>query len=153
MERRDVVPTDGEMNAVHAALRFRPNPDRARRDELLGFSELPARGSVEAFCELDARSLRALLDEGFVDATRRHHDSPTPRDFAAFMERWPQVRAHGFIDQPVREDARIVIEGLECDLDHVASMVRDALREEFSWFCGDAAEFFDEADYVYSWWG
>ena len=145
--------TQGELDAVRAALRFRPNPDRRRRDELLGFEDFPARGGVEAFCELDARSLRALLDEGFIDPAKRHHDSPTAFDFAGFLERWPQTCAHGFIDEPESPEARVVIEGLECDLDRVPSLFRDALREEFSWFCGDAAEFFDEADYLYAWWG
>ena len=153
MDRRDMVPTQGEMAAVQAALRFRPNPDRARRDEILGFGDLPSRGTIEAFCELDARSLRALIDERFIDPARRHHDSPTAFDFAAFLERWPHARAHGFIDQPERAEARIVVEGIECDLDRVPSMLRDSVREEFSWFCGDAAEYFDEADYLYAWWG
>lgn len=145
--------TDGERKAVRAALQFVPKANRARRDELLGFAHLPYRGSVEAFCEIDWRTLRALIDEGFVDGSRRHHDSPTTREFASFIERWPQVSAHGFIDQPERDDARIVIEGLECDLDRVPTIARDSLREEFSWFCGDAGEYFDEADYLYAWWG
>jgi hypothetical protein len=153
MERRDVIPTDGELKAVKAALQFRPNPNRARRDELLGFSELPVRGSVEAFCEIDARTLRGLVDEGFLDPERRHHDSPTAREFVSFIERWPQCSAHGFVDRPECDDGRVVIEGIECDLDRVPSIAREALREEFAWFCGDAAEYFDEADYLYAWWG
>jgi hypothetical protein len=132
---------------------FKPNPDMKRRDELLGFSELLLRGTVEAFCEVDARSLRQLIDEGFVDPDRRHHDSPTVREFAAFLERWPQVTAHGFVDQPERPEGRVVVEGVEVDLERVPQIAREALREEMAWFAGDAAQYLDEAGYIYAWWG
>lgn len=127
---------------------FKPNPDQKRRDELLGFDPLKARESGEVFTELNAAPLRRLLDEGFIDPQQRHHDSPTARGFASFLDQWPQCSVHGFVD-----GERTVVEGIECDLDRVPTISREALREEFAWFAGDAAEYFDEADYLFAWWG
>lgn len=128
-------------------------PNRSRRDELLGFHPGERQGDIEAFSEISAESLRKLIEEGFVDPERRHHDSPKAIEFLQFIDRWPQVTIHGFVDQTQRDDARVVIEGVECDLEKVPLVLRDALREAFVWAFGDAAEYLDESDYLYAWWG
>ena len=55
---------------------------------------------------------RLLAADGTINRDARQGRSPTAGDFLAFMERWPQVTAHG-----AALDGRVSsLEGLECEV-------------------------------------
>ena len=56
-----------------------------------------------------------LIAAGFMDPAQTQNDSPTVAEFREFMAEADNadVRAHGYVISPDRDDARVSIEGLE----------------------------------------
>ena len=129
------------------------NQDHRKRDGILQIEPSAYSGGIARFNGLAVDALRRLVLADFIDRHARHNRSPTAGDFLAFMERWPQIRAHGLAVAPTQHDYRVSIEGIECELHLVPYQEREALREEFDWLCGDADEYHNEVDYLYGWWG
>lgn len=65
--------------------------------------------------ELSIEQLNALNKEGLLDLEEQQNYSPTIKEFIDFMSEFPQVKAHGYIVSPQRDDCRISIEGLICN--------------------------------------
>jgi hypothetical protein len=126
------------------------NRDHEERDRLLfgrainwGHEGL---GGIERFSGLGVETLRTLVARNFADPADRQNDSPTLGEFLRFLEKHPEVRAHGYAVSPEREDYRVTIEGLE-----YAGPVSAELRREFRQMNGAADECVCEAGRLYCW--
>jgi hypothetical protein len=128
------------------------NRNHARRDEILGTAHTRYAGGIKPFVGLDAPRLQQLLDERFLEPQARQNLSPTVVEFLRFLERWPWATAHGYAVSRRREDYRVSLEGLSCELSTVPPEKQAQLREEFHQFCRGADECIDEEGLLWSWW-
>lgn len=128
------------------------NRNHARRDELLGTAGVRYSGGIKHFAGLDASRFALLLAERFLAPDSRVNESPTAAEFLRFMQRWPAVHAHGYAVSRRREDYRVSIEGLECDLRAVPEGARAQLCGEFELFCRHADEYEETPGRLYAWW-
>lgn len=128
------------------------NRDWKRRDQILGVTLHPDPDGITAFHGLDAERLDRLLQEGFAPPGERQNLGPSIEEFLAFMRDWPEVLAFGYAVHPAREDYRVTLEGLACDLLVVPAPRRDALRSAFTERFRDADEFVDALQCLYAWW-
>lgn len=128
------------------------NRDSARRAEIIGIADGTGFGGVKGFKGLSVEALNALVAEGFVDVEERQNSSPSVGEFLAFMREWPEVKAHGYVVSPDRDDYRVSLEGVECDLTVVAENRRDALRQAFCTAFHLADEFVASTNTLFAWW-
>lgn len=70
-------------------------------------------GGIRKFRNLDVDRLKLLVEEGFAVLDDKHNEAPSIGEFIKFMEKYPEVLAHGYAVSPERDDVRISIEGLE----------------------------------------
>lgn len=126
--------------------------DWKRRDQLLGVTVEPNPDGITPFHGLDAERLDLLVREGFASPAERQNRGPSLAEFLAFMRDWPEVLAFGYAVHPARDDHRVTIEGLACDLLAVQAPRRDAVRAAFTRRFGDADEFVDALQCLYAWW-
>ena len=128
------------------------NHDIARRNALLGLTESNQNpDTTTPFHGLDAANLAAIIAEGFTTADDNQTRSPTAGRFLAFMRENPEVRAFGYAVHPAREDARVTVEGIACDLLPLTPERRAELRKAWSQW-SDADEFVDALQCLYAWW-
>jgi hypothetical protein len=138
------------MDCTHA--RPSPNRNHLRRDEILGTIGTRYSAGVKLFVGLDARGLQQLLHEGFIDPEARQNGGPRAREYLRFMQRWPVARAHGYAVTRRREDYRVVLEGLECDLRGMPAGHTDQLRSEFELFSRRADEYHADDGWLRATW-
>lgn len=81
------------------------------REAITGIKE-PTGNEIKYFHDFDAITLKQLIKAGFLDPKSTQNYSPTAEEFVAFMERYPQFKAHGYIVSLERDDARITVEGI-----------------------------------------
>jgi len=83
------------------------------RREILGKFIASGMGTeYESYMGVDLKTLKKLKEEGFLDPKDFQNDAPTAGEFMEFMERFPEVRAHGYAIGGKRYDSRVTIEGL-----------------------------------------
>jgi hypothetical protein len=128
------------------------NQDHARRAQLLGLDPDDDSGGIVKFEPIDLDTVRTLVAERFTTVEMAQNDAPNTAQLMAFMEQWPEVKAHGYAVVPSRPDYRVTLEGLHCDLDEVAADRREPLREAFAEMCAEANEVETEGDVLSSWW-
>lgn len=95
-------------------------PDVERRDTLVFGSLQPWHnkdqcfGGIKHFDGLDYKTLHTLLCESLMTSdTRRDDYAPTAMEYCDFMEKYPNVTAHGYCVSPHRRDYNVELEGLE----------------------------------------
>src|SRR4051812_33608131 len=125
----------GSTHASPNADRMALNRNHARRDEILSTTELRYSAGIKPFTDLSVHKLRQLLDEGFIHLDCRQNCSPSTQEFLRFMERWPAVRARGYAVSRRREDYRVTLDGIECDLRDIPFNDIDKFQSEFEFFC------------------
>jgi hypothetical protein len=126
------------------------NKDTKRRAEILGIPDDYPFGGIRKFKNATAEQIKTLIDENFLAPSDTQNDSPTAKEFLEFMEEYPEVKAHGYVVSPDRDDYRVTIEGLECP---EFKLTEDSfgLYIDFIKLCRHADEF--EIDScLYSWW-
>lgn len=129
------------------------NRNHIRRDEILGTTaSRNYYDGLKPFTGLGVEKLRQLMEEQFIHPAARQGRSPPAAHFLRFMQRWPQVVAHGYAVSRRRKDYRVTIVGIECDLSSVPASDADKLREEFRLFCHGADEYDDEGSRLFAWW-
>ncbi|MCA9523205.1 MAG: hypothetical protein KC609_19650 [Myxococcales bacterium] len=129
------------------------NQDDTRRREILGIVERERDdGGIMHFEDLTFDELTQLLEEQFIDPEARQNEAPSTLEFYEFMEQWPEVTAHGYAVSIDRDDYRIHLEGLYCDLDEVDEERRDELKEAFEELCGEATQYEVDEQSLYAWW-
>lgn len=129
------------------------NQDDERRRELLDIRpSVVDDGGIMHFEDLTLERLRHLLEEQFIDPDARQNEAPSTIEFYQFMEEWPEVTAHGYAVSIERDDYRIHIEGLDCDLADVDEDRREELKEAFEELCGEATEYEADDEGLYAWW-
>lgn len=110
--------------------------------------KLPDTGDAHAHFEgVDVKALKTLMKKRLLEPENTQNDSPTNEQFIKFMEKHPEVTAHGYMVGSRRSDARISIEGLS-----YKGKVSDKLALAFTKFCRQADELEVEKNYLYSWW-
>lgn len=97
--------------------------------------------------ELSIEQLKALEKEGLLDLEDSQNCSPTIKEFMEFMEEYPQVKAHGYIVSPKRDDCRISLEGLICN-----ENITDELLFQFANGFHSADEFEISKEFLRVWW-
>jgi hypothetical protein len=143
---------DGERESTGHAPSWALNRNHARRDELLGTAHVRYSGGIKPFAGLAVDALAALFAERFVDPACRQNEGPAAGDVLRFIQRWPCVTARGYAVSRRREDYRVSLDGLECDLRRVPAAEREKLRAEFALFCRGADEYSDDAERLFAWW-
>lgn len=126
------------------------NKDFNKRDEILfGVYNKDAYkyGGIRHFENLDADTLKQLLDEGFIEPEEVQNYSPTTMEFYEFISAHPNFTAHGYAVSPNRDDYRITLEGIECHESCDAKTMR-----EFIELCRFADELSMNDEYMYAWW-
>ena len=129
------------------------NPDWQFRDDVIfGIEPEEKRkeaykwGGIRHFNGLNYKSLCILIGTGFADPEERQNESPSIREIAAFMMKYPAFTAHGYTVSFDRDDYRISIEGVdgsEAELNNV-QMIKDFIE-----LFGNADEL--NADNLYCW--
>jgi len=104
-------------------MEFKYNKDQKRRDSLLHVADWETKMQKEMgfkidedffhFGNLNAETLKILLDERFADPDERQNDSPSIQEFYEFMLLYPQYTAIGYAVGLGRYDYRTTVEGLE----------------------------------------
>lgn len=117
-------------------MRFEYNKDDKRRCEILGINPT-YRGGYCGFQKMNLNQLNMLLEEKFIDPEECQNESPSTMGFKEFMEKYPDVTAHGYIIGLDRSDYRVTIEGLEYVGDTTKEMLFDFMdmfrhADEFS---------------------
>ncbi len=126
------------------------NPDFAERDRLLFGRKInwaaDDSGGIERFEWVSAETLKELVAKGYADPGDAQNSSPTLGEFIRFLERFPDVKAHGYAVSPEREDYRVTVEGLQ-----YVGEVGDDLRREFRKLNRHADDFVCTDDELYCW--
>lgn len=129
-------------------MNFEYNYDDKRRCELLGI-KYPAdwsHGGCIDFYRLDKKHLDMLFEENFINPYDAQNDSPYAGEFKEFIDKYPEITAHGYAISPERRDYRISIEGIE-----YCGSVSDEMRNDFINLCRYADEFICENNQLYCW--
>lgn len=132
------------------------NKDSKERDMILFGKELDwVDGNVpggETFCghsrfeKLSLEKLKELRDKCFLYLDDQQNNAPTIEQFIEFMEKFPDVTAHGYAISPRRDDYRISIEGLE-----YTGRCGKAMQLEFTKLCRKADVFTATDSHIYCW--
>lgn len=129
-------------------MKFNFNHDDKRRCELLGI-KYPADwsyGGCIHFKNLNNENFNLLAMENFIDPYDSQNDSPTADEFREFINKYPEVTAHGYAVSPDRYDYRVTIEGIE-----YYGIVSKEMLIDFINLCRYADEFIIEDDMLYCW--
>jgi hypothetical protein len=103
-------------------------------------------GGIEHFRGVGVDTLLALVARNYADPADSQNESPTLGEFIRFMEKYPQVTAHGYAVSPQRADYRVTVEGLE-----YAGPVGAELRREFEAMNAGADEYVCEGGQLFCW--
>lgn len=128
---------------------FVMNTDVGRRDKVLGIN-VDWDGHVGGIVRLDrigVTTLETLFRERFVDPNDSQDEAPSASELLAFMQKHPEVLAHGYAVSPDREDYRVTIDGLSVQ----SSFATAELKLAFLEFCKDADEL-DLKNGLRAWW-
>ena len=100
---------------------FKYNQDYERRDDIIFGAACPPEeewaGGIRRF-EIAPSVMEKLIDEGFVDITDRHNDSPSIEDYMQFFrfvakpELWKII---GYAVSHERDDYRVSVDGCETE--------------------------------------
>jgi len=108
---------------------------------------------VHTVADRTAEDLIRVLRLGFaVGVVRSRGPVPTTAGVLAFLRRWPAMRAHGRVEYLGSSRPRLVVEGIECDLEGHSANHRAALRSDFECFCRHATDYIDTVEYLYARW-
>lgn len=84
-------------------------------------------GGVMHYENMDVETLKQLIEKGYADPNDRQNCAPCIKDFVALMEKYPTLKAHGYVVERERNDARISVEGVEGECpSEVSKMFKDA---------------------------
>ena len=128
---------------------FEYNYNDKRRCEILGLAYPPKRyglGRIAEFKRANKDQLEALLEENFLYPLDRQNEAPTAQEIYEFIEKYPEVTAHGYIVSPDRHDYRVTIEGIEYH-----GRVSDKMRKDYKSIFRHADDFVCDSDYLYCW--
>ena len=92
---------------------FQYNKDQETRDSMLSFNWGEKDGTYRKFSNLDISTLKQLVAQKFADPDEQQNDAPTIAEFVEFMEKYPNMKAHGYVTGHPRSDYRLSIEGIE----------------------------------------
>ena len=104
-------------------------------------------GGIMRFRELDIVQLEQLNEKGLLDLEDYQNDSPSVKEFMAFMKKYPAVTAIGYVVSPKRDDVRVSLEGIECE----QAEVTPELKDDFIEMCRYADEL-EIKKGLYAWW-
>jgi hypothetical protein len=150
------------MNKSEADVQRALGTDWQVRDGIIGdcFDRGDYLGGTKRFTGLSVERLSKIIELDLCDVEDRQNDAPTIAAFHKFMQKWPDLKAHGYAVHHSRKDYRLSIEGLELrvnsvDLDEPAFMKKfRQLAAEFKKFCKGANDLRVEIKNgrLYSWW-
>lgn len=104
---------------------------------------------IRYYSQLSLNSLKALQDKSLLNLSERQNNSPTIEQFVKFMEKYPCVKAHGYVVTRFRADTGVTIEGL---ITPSESATRE-LKNAFKTFCKGADELSENyKGNLRSWW-
>jgi hypothetical protein len=92
-------------------------------------------------------TLERLFVERFIDPDDAQNEAPSAKQFLGFMQKHPNVIAHGYAVSPTREDYRITIDGLSVQ----ASYATRELKFAFVGFAKEADEL-ELENGLWAWW-
>jgi hypothetical protein len=88
------------------------------RDEILQpyVCNGPELGDVYRFSRVPRDVLEKLIFHGFVHLGRWNNCAGVQDLFLPFLAKHPHFTAHGFAITKARQDCRLIVEGIECDV-------------------------------------
>ncbi len=117
-------------------------------------------GGIRSFKNLTLEKLEKLIELGFCDPVGRQNDSPTAQQFLKFMQKYPDVKAHGYCIHRGRKDYRMTIEGLHLTVNET-DLKDPAFKKRFSKYANAFKKFCKHANnlkvsilqgILHSWW-
>lgn len=120
-----------------------------RREEIVFGREVDweeVDGEIMRFEELSVEDAKTLVKEGYMDPDGTQNYSPPMKEIIAFMERYPEVTAHGYMIAPGRHDARVTLEGVKYK-GAVTEDMKDDFEETFRYADQKEVEWY----YLYCW--
>ena len=96
------------------------------------------------FSRVSGSQIQKLIDAGFLDRASSFNESPPLGDVVELLERFPQLRADGWIQPNLRTG---IVTALEA-----ASDISDELRDAFRACCASADELIVNRRRVFCWW-
>ena len=102
---------------------------------------------TRSFKSVDLKTVKELIDKGFLNVNDAQNASPTAGEFYEFMEEHPEFEAHGYCVCPERSDCRVTLEGIQC-----SKKVSKEAMEDFLDLCRHADELSYKNGGLYCWW-
>lgn len=156
--QRHLEPMNSKPDGLHpsgdrSATRV-PKPSVFRRDELLGARFQRYIGGIKPVRALDARAVRALIDEGFIASTCcASATAPTAASIARFLARWaPAALAGGYARSRRTSDGGVVLDSLALSLARLPEPARDRAWWEFYEIAVDADGHDERGEWVEAYW-
>ncbi len=88
------------------------NKDWRKRDALIfGAENVRDRYDIRHYDDMDPDTLRRLVADGYADRDDTQNSAPSIGEFLDATARFPQMRFHGYVVSPEREDYRVSVEG------------------------------------------
>jgi hypothetical protein len=122
---------------------FKFNLNWKLRDNYLGIEKEDY--DIAYFNNIDCETLKYLIDDYFINPAEKQNESPSVQEFYDFMVKYPEIKAHGYAVNVLRDDYRISIEGLKCETNN------KEIKEAFKKLCKNADEL-KLTKKLYSWW-
>jgi hypothetical protein len=126
------------------------NKNYAKRDEIIfgkALEDNDYMGGIKVFGDLPHDKLQQLLDLDFADPDDAQNASPTIGKFLEFLKKHPEVKTHGYVVAPERDDYRVTIEGI-----HYEGTISEELRKDFKDLCKGADEKVIGKKKLFCWW-
>lgn len=126
---------------------FKYNKNQKKRDTIIFGENKPEYwGGISHFGDMDAKTLKKLIDLKYADPEEAQNYSPTLSEFYGFISRNNGFTVHGYVVAKERDDYRVSIEGVAGN----SSDINDICA--FSEFTHGADEFECSPGHQYSWW-
>jgi len=131
---------------------FEYNTDYKKRDQMVLGKIIDWKkeknGGTEPFKDMSLELLNTLIEENFIDPKESQNYSPTTQEFLELMQKFPSLRAHGYVVSPERDDYRVAIEGVDGEnfsLDDMQVLLEALLH-------ADSLDFSIKDGSIRSWW-
>lgn len=122
------------------------NKDHKTRDTIIYGKPITTKYDIKNYKNLTLDQLRQLVALNFIELDECQNSSPSVSEFLEFIQKFPQVTAHGYVVSPERNDYRVSIEGLE-----YKGPITVQLAIDFTNLCREADEFTLTENKLSSW--
>lgn len=103
-------------------------------------------GGIAHYGNLSVSTLKVLVEKGYAEPEECQHEGKTIAEMMEFMEKFPELKAEGYVVEEKRHDFRLTVTGLT-----FKGKSPQKLRDEFEKFFSDADEYQNNDSGLRSW--